>query len=73
MLCVLRIPVTPAAVWSSRTSVPLSRHCMLLRIQLGRSVDISNSFEILYSVVDGKVVFDDAFMAKRLDQCEPQH
>lgn len=32
-------------------------------------MDISNSFEILYSLTDGKVVFNDAFLTKRLDQC----
>jgi COP9 signalosome complex subunit 6 len=40
----------------------------LLGQQVGRNVDISNSFEILYAAVEGKVVMDDAFMAKRLDQ-----
>ncbi len=41
------------------------------RAQMGRSVDVSNSFEILYELADGKPVFDEAFLEKRLDQCAP--
>ncbi len=38
-------------------------------MQVGRSVDVSNSFEILYETAHSKPVFDEAFLEKRLDQC----
>jgi JAB1/Mov34/MPN/PAD-1 ubiquitin protease len=42
----------------------------LLGQQTGRTVDISNSFEIKYSMVDGGVEIDELFLAKKTDQCE---
>lgn len=44
----------------------------LLGSQSGRVVDISNSFEIEYSMQDGKVVINDAFLARKQEQCECQ-
>lgn len=49
----------------------LPQSCPTGRAQVGRSVDVSNSFEILYDMADGKPVFDEAFLEKRLDQCAP--
>lgn len=42
---------------------------VLLGAQKGREVSVANSFELLYSVVDGKVVVDDEFLTTRRDQC----
>lgn len=43
---------------------------ILLGVQSGRSVDISNSFEIKYQLVDGMVVIDDGFLLHKQEQCE---
>lgn len=43
---------------------------ILLGTQKGREVSVANSFELLHSVVDGKVVIDDEFLRTRRDQCE---
>lgn len=42
----------------------------LLGSQSGRVVDISNSFEIEYTMHDGKVVINDAFLTRKQEQCE---
>jgi hypothetical protein len=45
---------------------------MLLGIQTGRTVDISNSFEIKYSMVADNVEIDDEYLLRKLDQCKSQ-
>lgn len=40
----------------------------LLGAQVGRTVDVSNSCEMLFKTVNGRPVFDEAFLMKRLDQ-----
>lgn len=40
----------------------------LLGVQVGRTVDVSNSFELLYKNIDGRPSFDEAFLVKRLQQ-----
>jgi hypothetical protein len=42
----------------------------ILGSQSGRVVDISNSFEIDYSMQDGKFVINEAFLARKQEQCE---
>ena len=42
----------------------------LLGSQSGRVVDISNSFEIEYTMQDGKVVINEAFLSRKQEQCE---
>ncbi len=74
------MPSTACSIASIRSDVFLKRtmhECLTLSrttvcfkpAQVGRQVDISNSFEIQYVVVDGKVVVEETFLAKRLDQC----
>ena len=41
----------------------------LLGSQSGRVVDISNSFEISYTMGFGKVVIDEAFLTRKQEQC----
>ncbi|MEW5312143.1 MAG: hypothetical protein WDW38_003792 [Sanguina aurantia] len=41
---------------------------ILLGVQSGRTVDISNSFEIKYQLVDGSVVIDDGFLLHKQEQ-----
>lgn len=41
----------------------------LLGAQSGREVDISNSFEIMYSMDGGAIAVDWAFLQERLEQC----
>jgi COP9 signalosome complex subunit 6 len=41
----------------------------LLGSQAGRTVDISNSFEIDYIVQDGRVVINEAFLTRKQEQC----
>jgi hypothetical protein len=42
----------------------------LLGSQSGRVVDISNSFEIEYTLQDGRVVINEAFLTRKQEQCE---
>jgi JAB1/Mov34/MPN/PAD-1 ubiquitin protease len=42
----------------------------LLGSQSGRTVDISNSFEIKYQLVDGQVQIDTAFLLRKQEQCK---
>lgn len=41
----------------------------LLGAQSGRDVDISNSFEIMYSMDGGAIAVDWVFLQERLEQC----
>ena len=44
----------------------------LLGAQSGRTVDVSNSFEIKYTTSpEGHVVIDEPFLAKKTEQCKP--
>jgi len=42
----------------------------LLGSQSGRVVDISNSFEIEYTMPEGKVLINEAFLTRKQEQCE---
>lgn len=42
----------------------------LLGSQSGRTIDISNSFEVKFDVVDGSLVIDNPFLLKKQGQCE---
>lgn len=42
----------------------------LLGNQSGRTVDISNSFEIKFEMADGSPVIDHPFLLKKQEQCE---
>jgi hypothetical protein len=44
----------------------------LLGSQTGRTVDISNSFEMSYTTTEQGVAIDQAFLAKKLEQCASQ-
>jgi COP9 signalosome complex subunit 6 len=41
----------------------------LLGVQTGRNIEIFNSFELVFSVVDGAIVIDTAFLLKKQEQC----
>jgi COP9 signalosome complex subunit 6 len=41
----------------------------LLGSQSGRVVDISNSFEIDYTLQNGRVVINEAFLTRKTEQC----
>ena len=41
----------------------------LLGSQSGRTVDINNSFEIDYTLQDGRFVINEAFLTRKQEQC----
>jgi len=41
----------------------------LLGVQSGRSVEVTNSFELVYSVVDGAVIIDVDYLKRKQEQC----
>jgi JAB1/Mov34/MPN/PAD-1 ubiquitin protease len=43
---------------------------ILLGQQNGRLVDISNSFELVYTKEDQHILIDDIFLQKKIEQCE---
>lgn len=43
---------------------------LLLGQQDGRKVDISNSFEVCYDVIEDQCVIDTEFAMRRLEQCK---
>ena len=54
---------------ASGAAVPAVMGC-LLGSQSGRIVDISNTFELDYTMQEGKVVINEAFLARKQEQCE---
>lgn len=57
---------TPGAAPSSGVKVLGA----LLGSQSGRTIDISNSFEVKFDVVDGALAIDNPFLVKKQAQCE---
>jgi COP9 signalosome complex subunit 6 len=42
----------------------------LLGIQTGRQIEIFNSFELVFNVVDGAIVIDQTYLHKKQEQCK---
>ncbi len=40
-----------------------------LGIQNGRQIEICNSFELVYSIVEGAIVIDQGYLHKKQEQC----
>ncbi len=41
----------------------------LLGTQSGRSVEITNSFELVYTEIDGAIILDTDYLTKKQEQC----
>lgn len=54
---------------SQSNSAPTVMGC-LLGAQSGRTVDVSNSFEIKYATTEQGVQIDEPFLAKKQEQCK---
>ena len=51
------------------SNIPRVLGCLLGQ-QSGRVVDISNSLEIKYTLVEGSIVIDEAYLIKKQEQCK---
>ena len=60
---------TPSSSGGGGGAVPRVMGCLLGQ-QSGRTVDISNSFEIKYDQGPEGLVINDAFLQKKMEQCE---